>query len=104
MRFAWRPIRPRIAQLRDPSVLLDVSFSGEQLIQGALPHFSYSDIFGRNEIPRLARSVLNAWAFKAANPSFEIEKLKADCCMMERVATPPERILTVEKLVDLAAN
>ncbi|WP_141655855.1 hypothetical protein [Roseibaca calidilacus] len=85
-------------------VLVHVSFSGEQLIQGAHPHFSYSDVMGMGEIPGLARTFLNAWAYKAANPSFDIEKLQTDCCMMERVATPPERILNIEKLGDLAAH
>ena len=55
-------------------VLVHVSFSGEQLIQGAHPHFSYSDVMGMGEIPGLARTFLNAWAYKAANPSFDIEK------------------------------
>lgn len=85
-------------------VLVHVCFSGEQLIQGAHPHFSYSDVVEMGEIPGLARTFLNAWAFKAANPSFDIEKLRTDCCMMERVATPPERILNIEKLEGLAAH
>jgi hypothetical protein len=85
-------------------VLVHVSFSGEQLIQGAHPHFSYSDIVGMGEIPGLARTFLNVWAFKAANPNFDIEKLQTDYCMMERVATPPEGILNIEKLGDLAAH
>lgn len=85
-------------------VLVHVSFSGEQLIQGAHPYFSYSDLVGMGEIPGIARTFLNAWAFKASNPSFDIEKLRTDCCMMERVATPPERILSIEKLGDLAAD
>lgn len=85
-------------------VLVHVSISGEQLIQGAHPHFTYSDVIGMGEIPGIARTFLNSWAFKTANPSFEIEKLRTDCCMMERVATPPEKILTIEKLDDLAAK
>lgn len=85
-------------------VLVHVSFSGEQLIQAAHPHFSYSYVVSMGEIPGLARTFLNAWAFKVANPSFDIEQLQTDCCMMEQVATPPERILNIEKLGDLAAH
>ncbi|SHF84586.1 hypothetical protein SAMN05444273_1183 [Litoreibacter ascidiaceicola] len=85
-------------------VLVHVSISGEQLIQGAHPHFTYSDVVGMGEIPGTARTFLNSWAFKAANPGFDIEKLRTDCCVMERVATPPERILTIERLDDLAAH
>lgn len=85
-------------------ILVHVSFSGDQLIQGAHPHFSYSDVLDMGEIPGLARTFLNAWAFKAANPAYDIEKLRTDCCMMERAATPPERILNVEKLGDLTAR
>ena len=85
-------------------ILVHVSCSGEQLIQGAHPHFSYSDIVDMGEIPGLARTFLNAWAFKVANPSLDIEKLRTDCCMMERVTTPHERILDVEKLGDFAAH
>jgi hypothetical protein len=81
--------------------LVHVSFSGEQLIQGSHPHFTYSDVVGMGEIPGLARTFLNSWAFKTANRGFDIEKLRSDCCMMERVATPPERILKIEGLGDL---
>lgn len=85
-------------------VLVHVSISGEQLIQGAHPHFTYSDVVGMGEIPGTARTFLNSWAFKAANPGFDIEKLRTDCCIMERVATPPERVVTIERLDDLAAH
>ena len=83
-------------------VIVHVCFSGEQLIQGAHPHFTYSDVVGMGEIPGLASTFLNAWAFKAANPNFEINKLRTDCCMMERVATPPERVLRIEELSNSA--
>lgn len=85
-------------------VLIHASFSGEQLIKGAHPYFSYSDVVGMGEVPGLARTFLNAWAFKVSNPGFEIEKLRTDCCMMEHVATPPERILIIEELGDLTAH
>lgn len=85
-------------------VLVHVSFSGEQLIQGAHPHFSYSDVVGMGEVPGLARTFLDAWAYKAANPSFNIETLRTDCCVMERFATPRDRILHIEKLGDMAAH
>lgn len=84
--------------------LVHVCFSGEELIQGAHPHFSYSDILGMGEIPGIARTFLNPWAFKAANPSFDIEKLRTDCCMTQRVAILPERISNIETLSDLARN
>ncbi|MCV6595682.1 MAG: hypothetical protein OIF40_01180 [Mangrovicoccus sp.] len=86
-------------------VLIHVSVNGKQLIQGAHPRASYSKIVSEmGEMPGLARTFLNAWAFKAAIPNFEIESLKTDCCMMERVATPPDRILSMEKLDRFAAH
>lgn len=93
-----------LLKLKTVPVLVHVSFNGEQLIQGAHPHFSYSDVVAMGEVPGLARTFLNAWAFKIANPSFDIEKLQTDCCMMERVTTPPKRILSIEKLGDLAVQ
>lgn len=84
-------------------ILVHVCFSGEELIQGAHPHFSYSDVMGMGEIPGLARTLLNTWAFKAAKPSFDISTLRTDCCMMQRIATRPERILNIEKLGGLTA-
>lgn len=85
-------------------VLVHVQVSGEELIRGAHPHFSYSEVMDMGEIPGLARTFLNAWAFKATKPSFDIAKLRTDCCLMQRVATSPERILNVEKLGELAAS
>jgi hypothetical protein len=79
-------------------ILVHVHVNGEELIRGAHPHFSYSDVMGKGEIPGLARTFLNTWAFKAMKPSFDIANLKTDCCMVQHVATPPERILSIEKL------
>ena len=53
------------------------------------------------EIPGIALVFLNSWAFKVANPNFDIAKLRTDCCMMQRVATPPERIIDMEKFGEL---
>lgn len=85
-------------------VLVHVQVNGEELIGGAHPHFSYSEVMDMGEIPRLARTFLNTWAFKATKPSFDIAKLRTDCCLMQRVATSPERILDIEKLGELSAN
>ncbi|CUH79433.1 hypothetical protein [Tropicibacter naphthalenivorans] len=85
-------------------VLVHVHFSGEQLIQGAHPFFGYLDVVGMGEIPGIARTFLDAWAFKIANPKFDLEKLRTDCCLMERFATQPERILEIEKLGDINAQ
>lgn len=85
-------------------VIVHVQVSGEELIRGAHPYFSYSEVMDMGEIPGLARTFLNAWAFKATTPSFDIAKLRTDCCLMQRVATLPERILNVENLSELAAS
>ncbi|WP_421702324.1 hypothetical protein [Aliiroseovarius sp.] len=84
-------------------ILVHVRINGGELIRGTHPYSSYSDVVDMGEIPGLARTFLDAWAFKTAKPSFEIAKLQTDCCMMQQVATPPERILNIEKLGDLAA-
>ncbi|WP_112312951.1 hypothetical protein [Pseudogemmobacter bohemicus] len=94
----------KFLNLKTAPVLVHVLFSGEQLIQGAHPYFSYSDVVGMGETPGLARTFLNTWAFKVSNPNFDIETLRTDCCMMERVATLPERVIIIEKLDDLAAH
>ena len=85
-------------------IIVHVRIGGEELVRGAHPHFSYSDIIGMGEIPGIARVFLNSWAFKVANPSFDIAKLRTDCCIMQRVATPPERIIDLEKFGELDAK
>lgn len=85
-------------------VLVHVHINGEELIRAAHPYFSYSDVMGMGEIPGLAQTFLNTWAFKVTKPSFDIAKLRTDCCMMQRVATPPERILNIEKLGEFTAD
>ncbi|MEM1150010.1 MAG: hypothetical protein AAGI03_05570 [Pseudomonadota bacterium] len=85
-------------------ILVHVRINGKELIQGAHPIFTYSDVISRGEIPGLARTFLDAWAFKATEPSFDVATLQTDCCMMQQVATPPERILNIEKLSESAAN
>lgn len=84
--------------------LVHVQVSGNELIRGAHPYFSYSEVIDMGEIPGLARTFLNTWAFKTTKPSFDIAKLRTDCCLMQRVATSPERILDIEKLGELAGN
>ncbi len=85
-------------------VLIHVRIDGEELVKGTHPYFSYSDVIEMGEIPGLARTFLDAWAYKTARPSYEISNLKADCCMMQRVATPPERILDIENLGKMAVH
>jgi hypothetical protein len=85
-------------------ILVHVQINGAELIQGAHPYFSYFDVVGMGEIPGLGGTFLNAWAFKTTKPSFNIVDLKTDCCLMQRVATPPERILHIEELEELAAS
>lgn len=79
-------------------ILVHVGISGAELIESAHPYSSYSEVVGMGEMPGLARTFLNSWAYKIANPSLNIESLRTDCCMMQRAATPPERILSIEHL------
>lgn len=85
-------------------ILVHVRMTGEELIQGAHPFFSYYDVVGMGDIPGLARTFLNTWAFKAMKPSFDVATLRTDCCMMQSVATPPERIFDIENLDELPAH
>ena len=85
-------------------VLVHISISGDELIRGAHPHFGYNDIIERGDIPGLAQTFLNAWAFKLARPSFDIASLRTDCCLMQRVPTPVERVLEMEQPSELEAH
>jgi hypothetical protein len=83
------------------AALIHVRMSGEDLVRGAHPFFSYLDVVGMGEVPGLGRTFLNAWSFLTAKPTYDIAKLRTDCCMMQRVATPPEKIVAIEKLGEL---
>ncbi|MFB9224008.1 hypothetical protein [Paracoccus cavernae] len=79
-------------------LLLHVQVSGDQLINGAHPIYSYDDIIASEEIPGLARTFLNTWAYKISNPNFDIKKLRTDCCMMLKNTIPPSHIIKIEEL------
>lgn len=85
-------------------VLIHASISGEELIMGAHPYFSYSEVMDWGQVPGLARTFLNTWSFKTAKQSFDIAELQTDCCLTQWAETPPERILKIEKLSDFTAN
>lgn len=87
----------------DP-VLFHVRVSGDDLVRGAHPFCGYLDLIDKGEVPAIGRTFLNAWAFKQTRPDFDIAALETDCCLMQEIATPPERILSIEQLADFAAH
>lgn len=87
----------RLLQSRTVPYLIHVKMSGEDLVKGAHPHFSYQDVIKMGEVPGLGSAFLNAWAFKKSKPDFDIIKLRTDCCVMQKEVTSPEKILEIEE-------
>lgn len=78
--------------------LVHVSVDGSELITACQPYFSYQDIITRGELPGIASTFLNAWAFKQAYPDYELRKLRTDCCMVFYKDLPAGHIIEVEEL------
>lgn len=91
----------RLLQSKTVPYLVHVRMSGEDLVKGAHPHFSYQDVIEMGEIPVLGTTFLNTWAFKKSKPDFNIAKLRTDCCIMQRHPTPREKIIEIEELKEL---
>lgn len=88
----------RLLQSKTVPYLVHVKMSGEDLVKGAHPHFSYQDVIEMGEVPGLGATFLNAWAFKKSNPNFDIRKLRSDCCVMQKKPTSREKIMEIEEL------
>lgn len=78
--------------------LVHVKMTGEDLVAGAHPFFSYEDVIGMGEVPGLGSTFLNAWAFKMSRPDYELDRLRTDCCMVLKRNVFPEDVVSLEKI------
>lgn len=80
------------------SKIVKFAIPGELALKAAHPFFSVEDIRAKDETPNLVKEFLEAWSYKASNPSFQSRQLKVDCGMIFWNTVPADWIVDLKTM------
>jgi hypothetical protein len=78
------------------STVITVSVPGDRALHGANRFATEEERISRGEIPNIARQLLQAWAFKLVDKSYQTVNQRLDCGICLTETLPPEWVTSIQ--------